>query len=74
MDAGERLARMRRLHDAMLDHYASVLQGPSHVLDKMTGLWEYWTDSIAGKRKAIKRLRKTTELERYRKGVEEIFD
>jgi tRNA-dihydrouridine synthase B len=73
VDPADRLVRMRRLHDALLEHYLGVLQGPGHVLDRLIGLWEYWTDSIAGKRKLIKRLRKTTEMDRYRKGVDEIL-
>ncbi len=73
VDPRDRLERMHRFHDAMLEHYLSVLNGPAHVLDKMTGLWGYWVDAIAGKRKPIKRLCKTTELDRYRRGVEEVF-
>ena len=73
VDPRDRLERMHRFHDAMLEHYLSVLNGPAHVLDKMTGLWGYWVDAIPGKRKPVKRLCKTTELDRYRRGVEEVF-
>jgi tRNA-dihydrouridine synthase B len=73
-DPSSRIDRMHRFHDALLEHYLAVLHGPAHVLDKMTGLWAFWTDAIAGKRKLIKRLRKTTDLDRYRRGVDEIFD
>lgn len=73
VDPSDRLERMRRFHDEMLDHYLRVLSGPAHVLDKMTGLWAYWTEAIAGKRKPIKRLCKTTELDRYRRGAEELL-
>lgn len=73
VDPSDRLERLRRFHDELLDHYLRVLSGPGHVLDKMTGLWAYWTDAVPGKRKPIKRLCKTTELDRYKRGVDEIL-
>jgi tRNA-dihydrouridine synthase B len=73
LDPADRLQRFRRLHDSMLAHYLEVLQGPAHVLDKMAGLWGYWVDSIAGKRKLIKGLVKIRQLDRFRACVDEVL-
>ena len=72
-DASDRVRLLRKFHDSMLDHYLSYLHGPAHVLDKMAGLWGYWTDAIAGKKKLVKRIQKIRQLDRYRSCADEIF-
>jgi tRNA-dihydrouridine synthase len=73
LGTADRIDRLRTFHDRMLEHYLAVLHGPAHVLDKMEGLWGYWTTTVAGKKKLIKRIQKIRQLDRYRKCAEEIF-
>ena len=57
--------RLRAFHDAMLAHYSGVLSGPSHVLDKMKGIWQYLALSFDRKAKPLKRVLRAKGMRSY---------
>jgi tRNA-dihydrouridine synthase len=69
---GERLRKLKLFHDAMMKHYESVLSGPGHVLQKMTGWWEY-VESEDFRRKTVKKIAKARNMEYYQMLLAELF-
>lgn len=65
---------LRLFHQKMLDDYAAILQGDGHLLQKMLGFWEYFSDSFTDSHKAFKRIKKASSLEKYHSAVKDIFD
>ena len=61
----DRNDRFKLFHDDLVDNYSRLFSGPGHVLDRMKGFWRYFADGFDDHRGILKRVRKTTSLERY---------
>lgn len=60
----ERIARMLRFHDHILDYYAKTLCGDSQILSKIRPFWEYAEAEIG--HKAYKAIKKSGTMAKYR--------
>ncbi|MEN8188578.1 MAG: tRNA-dihydrouridine synthase family protein [Thermodesulfobacteriota bacterium] len=69
----ERLERLQKFHDDLFETYTRRLSGQSHILGRMKQIWSYMIHSFPGKEKQLKRIKKATGMERYRKAVDELF-
>lgn len=63
----ERLDRMMRFHDRLLDHYSSILCGDHQVLSKIKPFWEYSEQEIG--RKPWKMISKASNMAKYRSAI-----
>lgn len=60
----ERIERMLRLHDRILEYYSATLCGDSQILSKIRPFWEYAEAEIG--HKALKAIRKAGTMPKYR--------
>jgi len=73
-DIPDKIYRMQRFHDALFEAYNSVLYGPSHVLNKMKGLWRYFSLPFEDCRKTMKKITKTRRPDQYLERVNLFFE
>ena len=70
----DRVRSIMQFHDALFESYSSVLHGPSHVLDRMKGLWRYLSFSLKVCEKTMKRINKSQSLEQYSALIDLLFE
>lgn len=63
----ERIARMLRRHDHILEYYTATLCGDAQILMKIKPFWEYTEDEIG--HKAFKAIKKAGTLAKYRAAI-----
>jgi tRNA-dihydrouridine synthase B len=68
------LQHFREFHDVLLGRYQSALSGPSHLLDRMKGLWRYFSEGFYNGREIRKRIHKSTTIEYYSGVLKRFFD
>jgi tRNA-dihydrouridine synthase B len=73
-DVRDRAYLMKRFHDTLVDRYMVILDGPGHVLNKMKGLWQYFSLFFPDCGTALKKIKKSRTPEQYRERVEMLFD
>ena len=56
---------MKQFHEALFDAYSMVLDGPSHILNKMKGLWRYFSFPFKDCKKAMKKIKKSRRPDQY---------
>ncbi len=62
-------SRFREFHDALLERYCNRLSGPSHLLDRMKGLWKYFAQGFRNSETARKRIHKARSIDQYQSAV-----
>ncbi len=65
--------KMREFHDRLLESYSTRLQGDGHILMKMNQFWSYFSESFENPHKAMKMVKKSSNLLKYNAAVTEIF-
>jgi tRNA-dihydrouridine synthase len=65
--------RMREFHDQLLEEYSARLDGSGHILMKMNQFWSYFSESFENPHKAMKLVKKSSNLLKYNAAVTEIF-
>jgi tRNA-dihydrouridine synthase B len=70
----DRLERFRGFHDALFARYRDCLFGPSHLLNRMKGLWSYFSNGFEGGHDLRKQIHKTEKVDRYCDVVNRFFD
>jgi tRNA-dihydrouridine synthase len=65
--------RMREFHDQLLERYSERLDGSGHILMKMNQFWTYFSESFENPHKAMKLVKKSSNLLKYNAAVTEIF-
>jgi tRNA-dihydrouridine synthase len=70
---GERIERFHRFHDLLVERYGAVLFGPSHLVQRMKGLWQYFHRPFANGRKVLKKIHKTRYPEQLMSITERFF-
>jgi tRNA-dihydrouridine synthase B len=70
---GDRILIFQDFHDRLFDRYQAALSGPSHLLDRMKGLWRYFSEGFENGRELRKRIHKTTRIEHYLDVVQHYF-
>jgi tRNA-dihydrouridine synthase len=73
-DMADKIHRMRQFHETLFEAYRRVLRGPSHVMNKMKGLWRYFSLSFENCGKSIKKITKTHHPDQYSERVNQFFD
>ncbi len=66
--------RFRAFHDDLWKNYESILSGPGHLLNKMKGLWSYFSMWLVDGRKILKRIHRLSRQEDYLDFVNSVFD
>ena len=70
----DRVRSIMQFHDALFESYSRVLHGPSHVLNRMKGLWRYLSFSLKVCEKTLKRINKSQRLEQYSALIDHLFE
>ena len=65
--------KLRDFHDRLLEAYSSRLDGAGHILMKMNQFWTYFSESFENPHKAMKLVKKSSNLSKYNAAVSEIF-
>ncbi len=73
LEAKQLRIKMREFHDRLLDAYSSRLEGNGHILMKMNQFWTYFSESFENPHKAMKLVKKSSNLLKYNAAVTEIF-
>jgi tRNA-dihydrouridine synthase len=73
-DIPDRIHRMQQFHETLFEAYSRVLDGPSHVMNKMKGLWRYFSLSFEDRKKSMKNITKARRPEQYLKRVNWFFE
>jgi tRNA-dihydrouridine synthase len=72
--ADEKNRLFRQYHDALYAGYARKLSGPSHLLNRMKGLWTYFAVSFKGGKAVRKRVHKARNVRHYEQAVAAFFN
>jgi tRNA-dihydrouridine synthase len=69
----QRIVALNALHEQLLILNTNRLSGSSHVLNKMKPYWEYFAESLSGREKGLKKIKKTITLDAYKIACLEVF-
>ena len=69
-----RMEIFSKFHDTLFHEYEQVLSGEKHLLLKMLGFWEYFSESFSNPHKALKRIKKAQNIANYNAAVRENFN
>jgi tRNA-dihydrouridine synthase len=69
----ERNIAVNKFHDHLFEEYTAVLFSPSHVMDRMKGIWFYLEKFFPEGRKIFKKIKKTQSPEHYLDEVQRAF-
>ena len=70
----DRIQIMKRFHDDLFEKYSRVLHGPSHLLNRMKGIWRYLSFSLKGSENFTKRINKAQRPDQYVDLVNHFFE
>lgn len=70
----EKTELFKAFHDTLYARYAEKLYGPSHLLNRMKGLWSYFGRSFEQADKVRKKINKTQKPQRYEQIVNAFFE
>lgn len=74
VDEDEKNLRFKQFHDALYSKYAQKLYGPSHLLNRMKGLWAYFATSFVQGAALRKKINKTQNVHHYEDIVKTFFE
>lgn len=61
----DRIRTMKQFHDDLFEKYSRVLHGPSHLLNRMKGIWRHISYSFKDCETFTKRIKKTQMPDQY---------
>lgn len=73
IDAKLRKLKLKEFHDRLFQEYSEKLDGSGHLLMKMTQFWSYFCESFENPHKAMKLVKKSSNVLKYNAAVVEIF-
>jgi len=73
IDEAKKTERFKKFHDALYTRYSEVLYGPSHLVNKMKGLWLYFANAFKEGHRIRKKINKTQTSDHYRTVVNNYF-
>ena len=73
MDEKLRKQKLKEFHDQLFQQYSEKLQGSGHLLARMNQLWSYFSESFENPHKAMKLVKKSSNILKYNAAVVEIF-
>jgi hypothetical protein len=65
---------MKAFHGALFEAYSDLLSGPSHVMNKMKGFWQYFERLFEDCGKDMKKIKKSRRPDEYLSRVNHFFD
>lgn len=74
MDEDEKNYIFKRFHDELFARYTEKLYGPSHLLNRMKGLWGYFLKSFEEGPALRKRINKARHVDHYEQVVGDFFN
>lgn len=66
-------ATFQHFHDSLYRHYGQKLFGPSHLINRMKGLWGYFAKGFQGGDKLLKKIYKVQNPTHYEEIVADFF-
>lgn len=72
--ASNAVVRFQCFHEQLYHRYAEKLYGPSHLLNRMKGLWGYFARAFQGGQTLRKRIHKCQKLQHYEDTVNHFFE
>ncbi len=63
----------KKFHDELVYRYSLILSGPSHILDKMKGYWNFFSCSFEDGRKIYKKIKKAKNPDQFKRVVDTFF-
>lgn len=69
-----KIKKLKSFHDELFLQYSRILSGPTHILDRMKGLWQYFSQPFSDCKKAVKKIKKAKTPEQYQSLVDEFFN
>ena len=73
-DIPDKIYRMQLFHNTLFEAYNRVLDGPSHVMNKMKGFWRYFSLPFEDCKKSMKNITKSRLPEQYQERVNLFFE
>jgi len=73
-DIPDKIEKMKQFHQGLFEAYSLALEGPSHLLNKMKGLWRYFSLPFIDCNKSIKKIRKSRRPDQYLAQVNLFFE
>jgi tRNA-dihydrouridine synthase B len=70
---GCKTEKICRFHDELVAEYRRIFSGPSHLLQRMKGLWKYLARSFENGGAVLKKIQKTQRLKDYEQLVAHFF-
>ncbi|WP_299522787.1 tRNA-dihydrouridine synthase family protein [uncultured Lutibacter sp.] len=70
----KKIELFKEFHDTLFEGYSESLSGASHLLLKMYHLWEYFATLFSNPKKALKKIKKASNIRNYQIAVKEILD
>jgi len=70
----DKILKIKKFHDTVFTHYASVLSGDKHLADKMKEFWTYLEGHIDPTGKFMKKVKKCTTITAYKSTVDQALN
>ncbi len=70
----DRILKIKQFHEALFEKYSTLLDGPSHVLNKMKGHWCYMSSPFTDCKKTMKKIKKSRRPDQYLELVNLFFE
>lgn len=70
----DKISIFSNFHDSLFNAYGEILNGPSHLLERMKSFWGYFEFSFINSRKIVKKIRKNRDIEQYKTLVANFFE
>lgn len=70
----DKIEKMKKFHNALYDGYSDLLDGPSHVMNRMKGFWRYFSLLFIDCRKSVKKIMKSHRPDLYLERVDLFFE
>ena len=74
VDFEEKVLGLKRFHQTLFERYSEILSGPSHVMNKMKGLWRYFSVHFGECQKELKKIKKANQPDHYLDLVNRFFE
>lgn len=73
-DPETRRRKLQDFHGRLVEGYGCWLSGPRHLLYRMAGHWDYLAQAFADSRAVLLRIRRSGDLDSYRRAVDWAFE
>jgi len=69
-----RMNKISDFHEALFDRYRVKLNGPAHLMDRMKGIWKYFSNAFENPGFIFKKIKKVRSIKQYSRVVSDFFD